>query len=102
MVYKDAYLNTLLLLQSAFLLSSVKMPLKGETGGHALVMEITFLMMENHRIVFLNFCWNPETAINYSHLLIMELLCCSEYTTFFVNQGSQVVSPAAPVYSMRL
>ena len=36
MVYKHAYLNTLLLLQSAFMLSVVKMPLKGEVGGHAL------------------------------------------------------------------
>ena len=30
------YLNTLLLLQSAFMLSVVKMQLKGEVGGHAL------------------------------------------------------------------
>ena len=36
MVYKHAYLNTLLLLQSAFMLSLVKMPLKGEVGGNAL------------------------------------------------------------------
>ena len=36
MVYKHAYLNTLLLLQSAFILNVVKMPLEGEVGGHAL------------------------------------------------------------------
>ena len=36
MVYKHAYLNSLLLLHSAFMLSVVKMPLKGEVGGHAL------------------------------------------------------------------
>ena len=38
MVYiiKHAYLNTLLLLHSAFMLSEVKMPLKGEDGGCAL------------------------------------------------------------------
>ena len=36
MVYKHAYLNTLLLLHSAFILSVVKMPLKREIGGHAL------------------------------------------------------------------
>ena len=35
MVYKHAYLDTLLLLQSALILSVVKMPLKGEVGGHA-------------------------------------------------------------------
>ena len=36
MVYKHAYLNTLLLLQSAFILSLVKIPLKGEVGHHEL------------------------------------------------------------------
>ena len=36
MVYKHAYLNTLLLLNSAFMHSVVKMPLKGEVGGCAL------------------------------------------------------------------
>ena len=36
MVYKHAYLNTLLLLHSAFMLSVVKMLLKGEVGGHVL------------------------------------------------------------------
>ena len=36
MVYKHAYLNTLLLLHSTFMLSVVKMPLKGEVGSHAL------------------------------------------------------------------
>ena len=36
MVYKHAYLDTLLLLDFTFILSLVKMPLKGELGGHAL------------------------------------------------------------------
>ena len=35
-VYKHAYLNTFLLLHSAFMLSEVKMPLKRDVGGHAL------------------------------------------------------------------
>ena len=35
MVYKHAYLNTLLFLHSTFMLSVVKMPLKGEDGGSA-------------------------------------------------------------------
>ena len=34
--YKHAYLNTLLLLHSAFMLYVVKMALKGEVGGSAL------------------------------------------------------------------
>ena len=36
MIYKHAYFNTLLLLHFAFMLSMVKMPLKGEVEGHAL------------------------------------------------------------------
>ena len=40
--------SMLLLLHSAFMLCMVKMPLKGEGGGIALVMEITLLIMENH------------------------------------------------------
>ena len=56
MVYKHAYLNTLLLLHSTFMPSVVKMPLKGEVG---IVMEITMLIVENHGIVFLHFCGNP-------------------------------------------
>ena len=36
MVHKHDYLSTLLLLHSAFMLSVVKMPLKGEVGGHVL------------------------------------------------------------------
>ena len=52
MVYKHVYLNTLLLLHSVPMLSMVKMALKGEVGGHALiVMEITLLIMENHGII---------------------------------------------------
>ena len=35
-VYKHAYLNTLLLLHSAFILSVVKVRLKGEVGCYAL------------------------------------------------------------------
>ena len=33
MVYKNAYLKRFVLLHSAFMLSVVKMPLKGEVGG---------------------------------------------------------------------
>ena len=49
MGYKHAYLNTLLLLHFAFMLSMVKMPLKGDIGGYLLKSkEITLLIMENH------------------------------------------------------
>ena len=54
--------SMLLLLHSTFILSVVKMLLKGEFGGRALkVMEITMLIVENHGIVILNFCGNPDT-----------------------------------------
>ena len=57
----QAVLFTLLLLQSAFMLSVVKMPLKGEVGGHALNSHENYIVdrgksWKNHGIVFLNFC----------------------------------------------
>ena len=68
MVYKHAYLDTLLLLHSAFMLSMVKMLLKGEVGGHALNSHGNYIAdhgksWKNHGIVFLNFCGNPEVLI---------------------------------------
>ena len=47
-MYKHAYLNTFLLLHSAFMLGMVKMLLKGEVGGHALNSHgnITLLIIE--------------------------------------------------------
>ena len=67
MVYKHAYLNTLLLLHSTFILRVVKMPLKGEVGGHALNSHGNYIVeygktWKNHGIVFLNFCGNPVFA----------------------------------------
>ena len=64
MVYKHAYLNTSLMLQSPFMLSEVKMSLKGEVGGSALNIHGNYIVdhgksWKNHGIVFLNFCGNP-------------------------------------------
>ena len=58
----------LLLLHSAFILSMVKIALKGEIGGCALNShEITLLIMENHgKIIELYFCGNP-VGHNYIH-----------------------------------
>ena len=64
MVYKHAYLNTLLLLHCTFMFSVVKMPLKA-FKGRLEVMEITLLIMENYGIVFLNSCGNPGTSLYY-------------------------------------
>ena len=56
MIYKHAYLNTLMLLNSAFMLSVVKMPLNGEVGGHALNSHGNYIVehgksWKNHRIM---------------------------------------------------
>ena len=59
MVYKHAYLNTLLLLLPTFMLGVVKMPLKGEDGGHALSIHGNDIV--NHGIVFFEFLWEPCT-----------------------------------------
>ena len=64
MVYKHTYLNTLLLLHSAFMLSVVKMLLKGEVGCHASNSHGNYIVdhgksWKNHGIVFLNLCGNP-------------------------------------------
>ena len=59
----------LLLLHSAFMLSVVKMLLKGEFGGHVLNSHGIYIVdcgksWKNHGIVFFNFCGNP--AIGWS------------------------------------
>ena len=62
MVYKHAYLDTLLLLHSQFMFSVVKMLLKGEVGGcalNSLVMEITLLIMEKGWNCVFKFLWEP-------------------------------------------
>ena len=67
MIYKHAYLNILLLLQSAFMLSVVKMLLKGEVGGHAFNSHGKYIVdheksWKNHGIVCFEFLWEPELS----------------------------------------
>ena len=45
----DAYLNTLFFLHSTFMLSLVKMLLKGEVGGHALNSHGNYIQFVDHR-----------------------------------------------------
>ena len=64
MVYKHAYLDKLLLLHSVFMLSVVKILLRGEVGGHALNSHESCIVdrgktWKNHGIVFLIICGNP-------------------------------------------
>ena len=59
----------LLLLYSAFMLSVVKMLLKGAVGGRALNSHGNYIVDRgkswlNHGIVFLNFCGNPVNSVN--------------------------------------
>ena len=58
MAYEHAYLNTVLLLHSAIMLSMVKMPLKGEVGGHVLNSNGNYIV-DHGKVMFLNFCRNP-------------------------------------------
>ena len=56
--------SMLLLLHSSFMLSVVKLLLKGEVVGHALNNHGNYIVdhgksWKNHGIVFLNFCGNP-------------------------------------------
>ena len=44
MVYKHAFLNALLLMHFSFMLSVVKMPLKGDVGGHALNSHANYIV----------------------------------------------------------
>ena len=79
MVYKHAYLHSLLLLHSAFMLRVVKMPLKVEVGGHASNSHGNYIVdheksWKNHGIVFLNFCGNPLLLIS-SFCLSYRTLC---------------------------
>ena len=51
---------------SAFMLSVVKMPLRGEVRGHALNSHGNYIVdhgksWKNHGIAFLNFCGSPVT-----------------------------------------
>ena len=60
----------MLLLHSAFMLSMVKILLKGEFGGCALHSHGNYIVdrgksWKNRGIVFLNFCWNPVKTIDH-------------------------------------
>ena len=66
MVYRHAlsYLDTLVLLHATFMLSVVKMLLKGEVGGRTLNSHGNYIVdhgksWKNQGIVFLNFCMSP-------------------------------------------
>ena len=61
MIYKHAYLKTSLLLHSAFMLSVVKMLLKGEVGSHALNSHGNYIVDHGKimELCFFEFLWEP-------------------------------------------
>ena len=59
---------SMLLLHSAYMLSVVKLMLKGEVGICALNIHGNYIAdhgkaWKNHGIGFLNFCWNPDSVL---------------------------------------
>ena len=81
--------SLLLLLHSAFMLSMVKMLLKGEVGGCALNSHRNCIvdhgiLWKNHGIVFLIFCGNPVVCLAHLPNKQMKnydctLFCISHY-----------------------
>ena len=60
-----AWSTSMLLLHSTFMLSVVKMLLKGEVGGRALNSHGNYIVdhgksKKNHGILIMNFCGNPD------------------------------------------
>ena len=102
MVYKHAYLNTLLLMQSAFMLSVVKIRLKGEVGGYALISHGNYIMEKSWNCVF-EFLWEPCYC---DFLMIAEKMngemCSSSMeclvTNSFCDSVSGTCSCAAAMY----
>ena len=69
--------SMLLLLHSAFILSVVKLLLKGEVGVCALNSHGNYIVnhgksWKNHGIVSLNFCGNPDLHQYLHYLLVLE------------------------------
>ena len=68
MVYKHAYLNTSLLLHSAFMLSLVMMLLKGVVGGRALNGHGNYIV-DHGKIMELCLCFSVGTKLKIDYTL---------------------------------
>ena len=66
--------SMLLLLHSAFMLNVVKMLLKGEVGGHGIVMEITLMIMEFHGKI-MELCFWISVGTLYTYYLCLPSSC---------------------------
>ena len=73
------------------MLSIVKMLLKGEVGGGALNSHgITLLIMENHGILFLNFCGNP--ALDSCTYMFNSFLASSNFCRLLISFANSLDS----------
>ena len=90
MVCKHAYLNTLLLLHSAFMLSVVKMLLKGEVADHALNSHRNYIVDhgKSWNCVF-KFLWEPWWDIKHKLTHSLKLFC--ERKLMQKNSGFEVI-----------
>ena len=87
----------LLLLHSVFMLSVVKMLLKGEVGGHALNTHGNYIVdhgksRKNHGIMFLNFCGNPvlNQMVYFMRMHVNIFLPLACVTAFFAELQSNL------------
>ena len=79
MVYKHAYLNTLLLLHSTFMNSVVKVPLKGEVEGCGLNSHGNYIVDhgKSWKCVF-KFLWEPCYMLNDPKITIEDITSRSQ------------------------
>ena len=92
---KHAYLNTLLLLHSAFMCSVMKILLKGEDGGHALNNHVNYIVdcgksWKNHGIVFLNFRGNLDKSPKSNQVFIIPQ--CNIYGTLVLTLKAPIMT----------
>ena len=86
--------SILLLLHSAFMLSVVKMLLKGEVGDRALNSHENYIVdhaksCKNHGIVFFNFCGNPALMRENLSLGVCKQQRCRQACTSALSQTDQ-------------
>ena len=77
--------SLLLLLHSSFMLSLVKVLLKGEVGGSALNSHGNYIVdhgksWKNHGIVFLNFCGSPGNVFTFVQKMLSAYYVCHIYS----------------------
>ena len=104
MVYKHAYLNTVLLLHSAFILSMVKVPLKGEFGGHALNSNGNYIVDQKSWNCVFKFCGNPvisRKTVNTFSVVCFVVCICSQHCGPATNISMLIVSSGSRLFTVK-